>query len=170
MHYLRILTEFLCSSRILRDVMSIMVPSVPLHDININLPAIPRPQTPSTHTTSSSTFLTAPQTPRKWNTNRNEHLRGIKTTLPDNLSLASISRCLVDILLLSYTPDAWQVHVIRRILQGYDSILCAGTDYGKSLIFEGLAVLGALGKLVIIISPLKALEHDQVSCYKIPMQ
>ena len=42
---------------------------------------------------------------------------------------------------LSYTPDDWQVHLIRRILQGYDSIFCAGTGYGKSLIFEGLAVL-----------------------------
>jgi len=36
-----------------------------------------------------------------------------------------------------------------------------GTGYGKSLIFEGLAVLGGKGKLVIVISPLKALERDQ---------
>jgi superfamily II DNA helicase RecQ len=63
---------------------------------------------------------------------------------------------------LSYTPDDWQVHLIRRILQGYDSIFCAGTGYGKSLIFEGLAVLGGTKKLVIVISPLKALERDQV--------
>jgi superfamily II DNA helicase RecQ len=62
-----------------------------------------------------------------------------------------------------YTPDEWQIHLIRRILQGYDSILCAGTGYGKSLIFEGLAVLGGNGKLVVVISPLKALEYDQVS-------
>jgi superfamily II DNA helicase RecQ len=46
-------------------------------------------------------------------------------------------------------------------MQRYDSIFCAGTGYGKSLIFEGLAVLGGLRKLVIVISPLKALEHDQ---------
>jgi DEAD/DEAH box helicase len=59
-------------------------------------------------------------------------------------------------------PDDWQVHLIRRILQGYDSIFCAGTGYGKSLIFEGLAVLGGPKKLVIVISPLKALERDQV--------
>lgn len=52
--------------------------------------------------------------------------------------------------------------MIRRILQGYDSIFCAGTGYGKSLIFEGLAVLGGPKKLVIVISPLKALERDQV--------
>jgi len=62
---------------------------------------------------------------------------------------------------LSYTPDDWQVHLIRRILQGYDSIFCAGTGYGKSLIFEALAVLGGAGKLVLVISPLKALERDQ---------
>lgn len=31
-----------------------------------------------------------------------------------------------------------------------------------SLIFEGLAILGGKGKLVIVISPLKALECDQV--------
>jgi superfamily II DNA helicase RecQ len=35
------------------------------------------------------------------------------------------------------------------------------TGYGKSLIFEGLAVLSGKGKLVIVISPLKALERDQ---------
>jgi len=63
---------------------------------------------------------------------------------------------------LSYTPDNWQAHLIQQILQGYDSIFCAGTGYGKSLIFEGLAVLGGSQKLVIVISPLKALERDQV--------
>jgi len=63
---------------------------------------------------------------------------------------------------LSYDLDDWQVHLIRRLLQGYDSILCAGTGYGKSVIFEGLAFLGSKGKLVIVTSPLKALEHDQV--------
>jgi ATP-dependent helicase YprA (DUF1998 family) len=69
---------------------------------------------------------------------------------------------LISVLKLSYTPDEWQVHLIRRILQGYDSIFCAGTGYGKSLIFKGLAVLGGLKKLVIVISPLIALERDQV--------
>ena len=63
---------------------------------------------------------------------------------------------LVSLLKLSYTPDDCQVHLIRRILQGYDSIFCAGTGYGKSLIFEGLAVLAGTKKLVIVISPLKA--------------
>ena len=58
--------------------------------------------------------------------------------------------------------DDWQVHLIQRILQGYNSILCTGTGYGKSLVFEALAVLGGARKLVLIISPLKALECDQV--------
>ena len=41
------------------------------------------------------------------------------------------------------------------------SVLALDT-YGKSLIFENLAVLGGPKKLVIVISPLKALERDQV--------
>ena len=83
-----------------------------------------------------------PETPRRQKGNTNQRLRGIKAKLPDNLSLDAIWTRLVLILKLSYTPDDWQVHLIRRILQGYDSIFCAGTGYGKSLIFEGLAVLG----------------------------
>ena len=71
---------------------------------------------------------------------------------------------------LPYTPDAWQLHLVRTILQGYDSIFCAGTGYGKSLIFEALAVLGGPGKLVLVISPLKALERDQVCVFIIFIQ
>ena len=42
------------------------------------------------------------------------------------------------------------------------AIFLAGTGYGKSLIFEGLTVLEGQRKVTIIISPLKALEEDQV--------
>ncbi|KAF7327774.1 hypothetical protein MKEN_00357100 [Mycena kentingensis (nom. inval.)] len=56
-----------------------------------------------------------------------------------------------------------KVRTISRILQGFDSIFLAETGYGKSLIFEGLAALGAEGKVVIVVSPLKALERDQVA-------
>ena len=105
---------------------------------------------------------TNPQTPRRRKTTASISLQGIKTTMPNNLSVTSISRRLASTLNLQYVPDDWQVHLIHRILQGYDSIFCAGTGYGKSLIFEGLAVSGGKGKLVIIISPLKALERDQV--------
>ncbi|KAJ7717747.1 P-loop containing nucleoside triphosphate hydrolase protein, partial [Mycena maculata] len=59
-------------------------------------------------------------------------------------------------------PELWQIYLISRILRGFDSIFLAGTGYGKSLIFEGLAVLGGNKKVVIVISPLKALERDQV--------
>ena len=106
---------------------------------------------------------TAPETPRRRKDNISQCLRGINTNLPLSLSLTSIRSHLIAKLSLLYTPDDWQIHLIRRILQGYDSIFCAGTGYGKSLIFEGLAVLGGNGKLVIVISPLKALEYDQVS-------
>lgn len=64
---------------------------------------------------------------------------------------------------LSYQPDDWQVHLIMRILHGYDSIFVAGTGYGKSLIFEGVAALSPKKKAVIVVCPLKALEADQVS-------
>ena len=56
----------------------------------------------------------------------------------------------------------WQIHLIIRILRGYDSIFLAGTGYGKSLVFEAVAVLGGKNKVTIIICPLKALEADQV--------
>lgn len=68
----------------------------------------------------------------------------------------------IDRLKLSYTPDDWQIHLVIRILRGYDSIFLAGTGYGKSLIFEAVAVLGGKQKATIVICPLKALEADQV--------
>jgi len=103
-----------------------------------------------------------PQTPRRRKLVASVRLQGIKITMPNNLSIPSISRRLLSTLKLQYTPDDWQVHLIHRILQGYNSIFCARTGYGKSLIFEGLAVLGGKGKLVIVVTPLKALERDQV--------
>ncbi|KAJ7780672.1 P-loop containing nucleoside triphosphate hydrolase protein, partial [Mycena maculata] len=55
-----------------------------------------------------------------------------------------------------------QGELIRRLHQGYDSLMLAGTGYGKSIIFEGLAALNK-AKIVIVICPLKALERDQVN-------
>ena len=92
----------------------------------------------------------------KWYSNR---LQGIK---PAKLSINQIKQKLVEKLKLSFTPEEWQACLISRIRQGYDSIFCAGTGYRKSLIFEGLAALGGKGRVVIVISPLKALERDQV--------
>ncbi|KAJ7710311.1 P-loop containing nucleoside triphosphate hydrolase protein [Mycena metata] len=69
---------------------------------------------------------------------------------------------LVSLLAVTFAPAHWQLHIISRVLRGFDSIFLAGTGYGKSLIFEALAVLGGKKKVVIVISPLKALERDQV--------
>ena len=129
----------------------------PLQNPSPRHPSVPT--TPSKCHGSSSALQTVLETPKRRKENVLRRLPGIKTKLPANLSLSSIQQRLVDTLQLTFTPDDWQVHLIRRVLQGYDSIFCAGTGYGKSLIFEGLAVLG---KLVVVISPLKALECDQV--------
>ena len=64
---------------------------------------------------------------------------------------------------ISYELGERQVRLIQRILQGYDSNVCVGTEYDKSVIFKGLVYLGRKGKLVIVIGPLKALERDQAS-------
>ena len=103
-----------------------------------------------------------PETPRKRRDNHQQRLQGVNSALLSDLSLQSISERLITSFNLSYSPDDWQVHLIRRILQGYDSIFCAGTGYGKSLIFEALAILAGPKKVVLVISPLKALERDQV--------
>jgi len=124
------------------------------------------PATPSKHHGPSNAIWTVPEAPKRRKENMSQRLPGIKMNLPANLSLDSIRTRLVDTLQLAFMPDDWQVHLIRRILQGYDSIFCAGTGYGKSLIFEGLAVLG---KLVVVISPLKALERDQVCLALFPI-
>ncbi|KAJ7159121.1 hypothetical protein C8R43DRAFT_882325 [Mycena crocata] len=68
----------------------------------------------------------------------------------------------IDHLKLSYIPDDWQIHLVIRIMQGYDSIFLAGTGYGKSLIFEAVAFMGGKKKVTVVICPLKALEADQV--------
>jgi hypothetical protein len=36
---------------------------------------------------------------------------------------------------LNFDIDDWQGELIRRLCQGYDSLLTAGTGYGKSIIF-----------------------------------
>ena len=111
-----------------------------------------RPQTPPR----------TPGTPRRCKFPSSNCLQGIK---PTNLSFTQIKEKLVEKLKLSFAPDEWQLHLISRIRQGYDSIFCVGTGYGKSLIFEGLAALGGKDKVVIVISPLKALERNQVRVF-----
>jgi len=74
---------------------------------------------------------TDPQTPQQRKLTTSVHLEGIKTSMPNNLSLSLIAQHLVSRLTLQNTWDDWKVHLIHWILQGYDSIFCAGTGYGK---------------------------------------
>ena len=67
---------------------------------------------------------------------------------------------------LDFDIDDWQAHLIQKILERYDSICIAGTSYGKSILFEGVAAMSKR-KIVIVVCPLKVLEKDQVrhTCY-----
>ena len=99
-------------------------------------------------------------TPRRCKTPSYNKKPGIKKS---KRSIQEIKAELKRNLKLSFTPDEWQAHLIQRVQDGYDSIFCAGTGYGKSIIFEGIAALGGQRKVTIVISPLKSLQKDQVS-------
>ena len=59
----------------------------------------------------------------------------------------------------------WQVDVAEAIILGLDCTVIAGTGAGKTLPFAmPLFVLSK--KIALVISPLNALEEDQVSCLK----
>jgi len=68
-----------------------------------------------------------------------------------------------------YYPHDWQTRAALKVLEGNDGMVIAGTGKGKTVIF---ALLGLAAELsgtnghYIIVSPLKALEGDQV-CYEI---
>jgi superfamily II DNA helicase RecQ len=98
-------------------------------------------------------------TPRRHKTPKQKRNPGIRCP---SKSIEELRKELKRILKLSFTPEEWQAHVIQRVKQGYNSIFLAGTGYGKSLVFEGLAVLGGQRKVTIVISPLKSLQKDQV--------
>jgi superfamily II DNA helicase RecQ len=59
------------------------------------------------------------------------------------------------------TIKAWQLACMRYLVEGHDLVVTAGTGSGKSLIFQGV-VLARQGGIVLVISPLKGLMHDQV--------
>jgi len=116
-----------------------------------------RPQTPTKpriDTTCSK------GTPRRRKSPTRNWKPGIK---PAKRSIQELREELKRILKLSFTPEEWQAHLIQRVQQGYDSIFCAGTGYGKSLVFEGIAAVRGQRKVTIVISPLKSLQKDQVS-------
>ena len=128
--------------------------------------AFPLPQRPVTPPSVARTPVKAPhspKTPRKRKSAGSRRQEGIQSNLGRNLSITRIRERVKVGLKLEYDPDDWQIYTIQRILEGYDTMFCAGTGYGKSLVFEGLAYLGSKqNKVLIVICPLKALENDQV--------
>ena len=65
-------------------------------------------------------------------------------------------------------PYDWQVDACEAGLLGIDCIVIAGTGAGKTLPFiMPLLVDKTMRKIVVIISPLNELEHDQV-CFSQP--
>ena len=61
-----------------------------------------------------------------------------------------------------YAPHEWQLDVVEALYLGIDTIVIAGTGAGKTLPFV-LSHLVIKDKTSIIISPLNALEENQVS-------
>jgi superfamily II DNA helicase RecQ len=71
--------------------------------------------------------------------------------------------------IFGYEPRSWQLSLAEKVLEGNDAIGLAGTGAGKSLVFAILAVAAQLAEfrgLVLVVSPLKSLENDQVSEFK----
>ena len=58
-------------------------------------------------------------------------------------------------------PYEWQLDVVEALLLGLDSVVIAGTGLGKTILFM-LPLLQLPDKMVLIISPLKVLQTDQV--------
>ena len=132
-------------------------------DIAPNMPPEPLTSfpTPEVHCTPRKTrsstahaqehLSPSKQTPRK-------HRKAAKATLPTADEIRQLS---INTFHLSYIPDDWQIEIVKEVHEGKDSIFIAGTGYGKSYVFETLALLGER-KVVLVICPLKALEYDQV--------
>jgi bloom syndrome protein len=60
-----------------------------------------------------------------------------------------------------HDPHEWQLDVAEAILLGLDSVVIAGTGAGKTMPFM-MPLLLDKKKKVIIVSPLKVLQADQV--------
>jgi ATP-dependent helicase YprA (DUF1998 family) len=61
-------------------------------------------------------------------------------------------------------PHDWQLDVTEAVLLGLDCIVIAGTGAGKTMPFAMPLLLDEnKDKIVVVISPLNELEHDQVS-------
>jgi ATP-dependent helicase YprA (DUF1998 family) len=60
-----------------------------------------------------------------------------------------------------FEPYEWQLDVAEALLLGLDSVVIAGTGSGKTIPFM-LPLLLHPEKMVLILSPLKILQRDQV--------
>jgi ATP-dependent helicase YprA (DUF1998 family) len=65
-----------------------------------------------------------------------------------------------------FNPHDWQLDVAEALLLGIDSVVIAGTGSGKTIPFM-LPLLLHPEKMVLIISPLKVLQRDQVCTYAV---
>jgi hypothetical protein len=64
-----------------------------------------------------------------------------------------------------YEPHEWQLQAALKVLEGNDGVVVAGTGKGKTMVFALLGLAVKLSKTkghYIVVSPLKALEGDQV--------
>lgn len=65
---------------------------------------------------------------------------------------------------IALTERDWQIESSSWLLLGYDVSVVAATSDGKSFCYQLLALV-ALGKCVLVVSPLVALIADQVSIH-----
>ncbi|KLO05798.1 P-loop containing nucleoside triphosphate hydrolase protein [Schizopora paradoxa] len=109
--------------------------------------------------TRPSLANTTPSTPRRRKNAvpaqpRKDGLRHIRLTVDD------VKKTVRRELNLNFDIEDWQAHTIHKVLSGFDSVCIAGTSYGKSILFEGLAAMNKR-KVTIVVCPLKVLEKDQ---------
>ncbi|KAE8219208.1 hypothetical protein CF319_g7059 [Tilletia indica] len=62
----------------------------------------------------------------------------------------------------TFLPKPWQLEAVYRMLAGSDGIVAAGTGAGKSMVWL-LAALAARTANFLVITPLKAIQEEQVS-------
>jgi bloom syndrome protein len=64
-------------------------------------------------------------------------------------------------------PYTWQLDVSEALILGLDAVVIAGTGVGKTIPFM-MPLLLHRDKIVLVISPLKVLQDDQVSIISSP--
>ena len=85
--------------------------------------------------------------------------------LPASTHIVFNSERLVDeaVKKYGYAPRAFQIAATESILNGKDTVVIAPTGSGKSFLFEAPLLLAEADqqKMVVVISPLKALQVEQ---------